>query len=247
MMVEPYTDFDHAVAERLSLAEVPAICVFAPHPDDESLGCGGLIAAMSAMNAGVYIVIVSDGSLSHPNSQRFPPSRIRQIRRMEALAAAESLGVSSENVIFLEYVDSSVPGPDDPEFGAFVDAVTGCIVQSQAAIVFAPYADDPHCDHRSVHSAVHSACDLHFPSIRILEYPIWAATDRTSPRASQRNERLWRFDIRATLDQKIQAIHAHHSQVDRLIDDDADGFHLTDEILTSFTRTDEFYFEHIPT
>src|SRR5690606_16204888 len=44
------------------------ITVIAPHPDDESLGCGGLIAALAADGRAVQVVFVTDGAGSHPNS-----------------------------------------------------------------------------------------------------------------------------------------------------------------------------------
>ncbi len=43
--------------------------ILAPHPDDESLGCGGLIAACVAAGRSPLVVILTDGAGSHPNSQ----------------------------------------------------------------------------------------------------------------------------------------------------------------------------------
>ena len=45
--------------------------ILAPHPDDESLGCGGLIAACVAAGRSPLVVILTDGAGSHPNSRRF--------------------------------------------------------------------------------------------------------------------------------------------------------------------------------
>ena len=52
-------------------------CVFAPHPDDESLGCGGAIALLRNFELPVNIIVMSDGTLSHPNSRKFPPAALR--------------------------------------------------------------------------------------------------------------------------------------------------------------------------
>ncbi|WP_262895303.1 PIG-L family deacetylase [Hymenobacter lapidiphilus] len=46
--------------------------VIAPHPDDESLGCGGLLALLARANVPVWCVLMSDGTMSHPNSAKFP-------------------------------------------------------------------------------------------------------------------------------------------------------------------------------
>ncbi len=42
--------------------------VLSPHPDDESLGTGGLIAAACARGQRVDVVLVTDGAGSHPKS-----------------------------------------------------------------------------------------------------------------------------------------------------------------------------------
>lgn len=42
---------------------VDRILVFAPHPDDEILGCGGYLALKRTENAAIRIIVVSDGAL----------------------------------------------------------------------------------------------------------------------------------------------------------------------------------------
>ena len=53
--------------------------VVAPHPDDESLACGGLIAEARAQGRLVRVVIVSDGTGSHPASKAYPNARLRDL------------------------------------------------------------------------------------------------------------------------------------------------------------------------
>ncbi len=90
------------------------ILVFAPHPDDESLGVGGLIARAVEKNATVMVVIVTDGSSSHSSSAY---SKLKtnlnvignislpELRHNETLNALKNLGVNEKNVIFLGYPD----------------------------------------------------------------------------------------------------------------------------------------------
>jgi len=61
--------------------------VLAPHPDDESLGCGGLIAACCAAGRPPVVAVLTDGSGSHPGSRAFPPTRLAAIRKAEVTAA----------------------------------------------------------------------------------------------------------------------------------------------------------------
>ncbi len=49
--------------------------ILAPHADDESLGCGGLIAACCERGQQPVVAILTDGAASHPGSKRYPPER----------------------------------------------------------------------------------------------------------------------------------------------------------------------------
>ena len=55
--------------------------IVAPHPDDESLGCGGAIALLRKFNLEVSILVLSDGTLSHPNSLKFPKGNFARFAR----------------------------------------------------------------------------------------------------------------------------------------------------------------------
>ena len=59
-------DLDEITGNRCAL-------ILAPHPDDESLGCGGLIAEACARGRPPAVIIVSDGTGSHPLSREYPP------------------------------------------------------------------------------------------------------------------------------------------------------------------------------
>jgi LmbE family N-acetylglucosaminyl deacetylase len=73
-------------AERLPLRtlfqvlECRPFVVIAPHPDDESLACGGLLALASCEGVRAAIVVVSDGAGSHPGSRAWPPARLAALR-----------------------------------------------------------------------------------------------------------------------------------------------------------------------
>ena len=60
------------------------VCIFAPHPDDEILGCGGLLQALVAQGNQVLIVSVTHGEKSHPNSALYPTDKLAKIRVLES-------------------------------------------------------------------------------------------------------------------------------------------------------------------
>nr|WP_319374186.1 PIG-L family deacetylase [uncultured Methanobacterium sp.] len=93
------------------------ILIFAPHPDDESLGTGGLIARAVEKNATVKVVMVTDGSRSHTHTifNQFRASTnltekvsLPELRHNETLKALKNLGLNENDVIFLGYPDGGL-------------------------------------------------------------------------------------------------------------------------------------------
>ncbi|UCE36853.1 MAG: PIG-L family deacetylase [Thermoplasmata archaeon] len=87
------------------------ILIFAPHPDDEALGCAGLIYSSIKKNKKVKVVVVANGESSVDGTERYyghkPETQdfinIGYVRQKESVSAMKVLGLSSEDVIFLGY------------------------------------------------------------------------------------------------------------------------------------------------
>ncbi len=92
--------------------------ILAPHPDDESLGCGGLIAAACAAGLAPEVVILTDGGASHPGSTSHPPARLRALRAEEARQATAALGLPPDRLTFLPYEDCQLPAAGDAAHAA---------------------------------------------------------------------------------------------------------------------------------
>jgi LmbE family N-acetylglucosaminyl deacetylase len=93
------------------------ILIFAPHPDDESLGTGGVIARAIDRNATVKVVMITDGSKSHTHTvfNQFKTSTnltenvsLPELRHNETLKAIKNLGLNESDVIFLGYPDGGL-------------------------------------------------------------------------------------------------------------------------------------------
>ena len=216
------------------------LVVVAPHPDDESLGCGGLIAAACARGVAVRLIVVSDGVGSHAGSRRYPPPRLRALREAETYAAALELGLSRDAICFLGLPDSSVPH-DGTAAEAARDVIVGAAKGCAAGVVCVTWNRDPHCDHVAAASLV-VGCRSRLGQARVVFYPIWGwtlplETDVGAP------PRGMRFDIADHVDAKAAAIAAHRSQTTDLIDDDPNGFRLTSSILANFARPFEIFID----
>jgi LmbE family N-acetylglucosaminyl deacetylase len=83
--------------------------VFAPHPDDETLGCGGTIARKLDEGYDISVVFITDGNLCLTNLGVFSgPTAIemKDLRKKEALRATSILGLNEKDLIFLDCEES---------------------------------------------------------------------------------------------------------------------------------------------
>ena len=228
-----------AAMERLPLRPVSAlleagpVLILAPHPDDESLGCGGLIAACCEAGSPPFVLVLTDGAGSHPHSRTHPPERLATLRQQEARHAVACLGLPAGRIAFLGLPDTRSP----TEGASFDDAVTAIAAlarQHQAGTILATWEHDPHCDHESAHKLAAAASRL--LGLRHLAYPVWGLTlppDSPLPGPAPTG---WRTDITEHLPAKRQAIAAHRSQYAGLIEDDPTGFQLPPGFVALFDR-----------
>jgi LmbE family N-acetylglucosaminyl deacetylase len=213
--------------------------VVAPHPDDETLGCGGLVAAACARGYDVRILIVSDGTGSHPLSAEYPPARLRTVRAAETLQAAKSLGVDPAQVTFLGLPDRDVPSEGreaEKAAAAIIDLARRC----RARAVMVTCGSDPHCDHQAAF-AIARIATARLLDVALYAYPIWAWSLPPWTDIEEGPVDGFRFDISAQLAAKRCAIRAHHSQMGGLITDDPTGFRLDRAMLEHFERPFEYF------
>lgn len=213
--------------------------VVAPHADDESLGCGGAIALLRNFGKDVSILLLTDGTLSHPNSRKYPKEKLRGLREDELKEAAAILGVDAKEITFFRYQDRAFPKANQPEFAAAVTRCRRLLQKIQPQTILVPWRRDPHPDHRAAFQLIERAKNARH---KIIEYPIWLyelAESEDAPLA--REVSAFRLDISSVVGMKQRAIRAHRSQISDLIDDDPDGFRLSAEVLANFAEPSEVY------
>nr|WP_245215035.1 PIG-L deacetylase family protein [Pararoseomonas indoligenes] len=226
------------------------VLVLAPHPDDESLGCGGLLAALAAAGRPARVVVMSDGAGSHPNSRTHPAPVLRELRRREAVEAMRALGVPPP--IFLNLPDGDVPRAETPSGNAvaFENAVEAVIGAAIGLGTIAATIDlDPHKDHEATWAIAKEASRR--AGLRLLGYPVWSwrhlypAMAPIAPVEVPAPPRGMRLDVSAQMAAKRRAVMAHRSQVTRLIEDDPFGFILSPAVLSVLMRPFEVYLEEV--
>lgn len=234
----------HAAMRALPVADLDAIdggrtaLVLAPHPDDESLGCGGLIAEACARGRPPLVLVLTDGAGSHPRSRAYPPARLAAVREAEARAAAAALGLPSGRIGFLRLPDTAAP-TSGAGFDAAVRAILARAAGAGCGVLLAPWRHDPHCDHEAAHLMAAEAARR--GGLPHLAYPVWGWTlpdDAVLPGDAPAG---WRLDVARHLPAKRRAIAAHASQHGGLITDDPTGFRLPPTFLAMFNQPFETY------
>ncbi len=236
--------FDQAVEVLPEELDSTHSClVLAPHPDDESLGCGGLISLLRHRGVDVSVVVTTDGTQSHPNSKAFPAEKLKSLRKEEVLSALAVLGVAGDRVFFFEGKDTALPAKGQEDFEFFLQKLIDVIEQRHRDLILVPYELDPHCDHRATWDLLNEALK-NYHDVKVWEYPIWLyelASRADIPRLKAGE--LKKVDIEPFLLQKKKAIACHASQTTRMIDDDPSGFILTAQVMAHFTTPFEYFLE----
>lgn len=133
--------------------------VVAPHPDDEILGVGGLLALVGAAD----VVAVTDGEASHPLSTVYTREKLAAIRRDETDAALFRLGLDPVLVHRLSQPDGGI------DETALAEALEPLLWPGRWC--FVTWRHDGHPDHEAAGRAAAAACAR--TGARLLEYPVW--------------------------------------------------------------------------
>lgn len=214
--------------------------IVAPHADDESLGCGGVISLLRKYGKKVYILLLSDGTMSHPNSKAYPNEKLRDLREKEMIEACTILDVTEEHIIFGRYPDRNVPTVGDKRFESTVQNISKMLDAIKPQSIFVPWRRDPHPDHKAAFQLIDAA---ETSNAKIYEYPIWLLELGQPEDVPESDESVtFRINISSVLSKKQEAISQHRSQITDLISDDPDGFRLSEEMLNQFNVPYETFY-----
>lgn len=177
---------------RLGLCPLPTlltpieggrVLVFAPHPDDEVLGCGGTLALLRQEKCAIKVIFVTDGAGAGSLNADAP-----MIRRKEAVESLAVLGV--DDMEFLDEPDGHFR--NSSRFETTVDAL---LRQFNPDWLFLPSMLDYHRDHVAIGQAVLSCWQRWKGHGRAFVYEIWSPLPATHV-----------VDIGSVIDRKKQAI-----------------------------------------
>jgi LmbE family N-acetylglucosaminyl deacetylase len=182
------------------------LCV-QPHPDDNEVGMGGIIAYLTAHKCEVHYLTVTDGSLGAPD-ESYSPEQLAKMRCEEAEASGRFLGASK--FFWLGHADGTIN--DVPALAAQIAEI---IREEQYEAVFCPDAWLPyeaHNDHIITGRATAQA--VLFSGLQ--NFPRNTQTKPWSPKAAgfyYTAKPNTVINVTKTFDKKMEALAFHKTQM----------------------------------
>ncbi|NAZ87550.1 PIG-L family deacetylase [Kineococcus indalonis] len=219
----------------LELRGLTHLVVVAAHPDDETLGAGGLLARAADAGARIDVVVATDGEASHPGSPTTTPEQLARVRAVELERAVAALAPGAR-VHRLQLGDGRLAEPE--RAGALREAVAALV--RPASWLACPWRGDGHPDHEA--AALAAAAAARAVGARVLQFPVWAwhwahPGDARVP---------WARAVRLPLEEEVlrrkrSALAEHVSQTAPLSPRPGDEALLAPGVLRHFTRAAEVF------
>jgi LmbE family N-acetylglucosaminyl deacetylase len=172
------------------------VLVIAPHPDDETIGCGGTICLHRKRHDRVSVAYLTSGELGLKILSRKKAWRTRE---REAELAARILGVARQ--FFLRLPDWFI----GENIARAAKKLALVLKRTRPDLVYLPHEREWHPDHRASLPIVRAALKgTRLLNFAVRTYEVWTPLD-----AFDHVE-----DISAVMPQKLRALRAHKSQLD---------------------------------
>jgi len=181
------------------------ILIIAAHPDDEVLGCGGLIAKKSELGYIIHVLFISNGV----GSRNIRFGKEVGIRKKSAKDASKILGIHS--IAFLDYPDNrmdSIPLLD------IVKDIEKVVMKLQPDVVYTHHIGDLNIAHHITHKATITACrpQPNFCVKEIYAFEIPSSTEYQTPGYLMFNPNVY-FDISSKIEIKRMALEAYGGEM----------------------------------
>jgi len=179
------------------------VLIIAPHPDDEVLGCGGVIAKLSAQKNDVYVGVITSG-ISQLSAQQI------ETEKKVATEANQLLGVKKTF-----FCDLPAAELDTIAHRKTNEAIVTLLRNTEPDILFVPFLGDIHLDHQHVfNSALVAARPIQkkYPK-KIYAYETLSETNWNAAYLTPGFHPNVFFDISSYLDLKLRAFEIYKSEV----------------------------------
>lgn len=196
------------------LSNKPAL-IIAPHADDETFGCGGIMALKSDAGVSVHVLLLTDGRSSHTHIASTNVEELIATRNREMIEACGILGVPPDRIHFLNLPDQ---GLSHLSHEAFVEASTrlaDLLKKIAPTEIFVNHPFDRHPDHEGGFRILQHAISCSGLTPELFQYPvwlIWKGPMRWTRKPADLRGAI-RIDVRSVQDRKDRAIQVYASQL----------------------------------
>jgi len=168
----------------LDLSENDRILIVSPHPDDESIGCGGLL---SKFRDKCDILLVTDGAPNKPGNEERKNTRLSEFKNAAQMCCAR-------NVFYFHICELEIPS----NFKKFLD-----FDYSKYKYIFVPNKYEVVRDHKHTYNSIKKAMKKKHCNAKLLEYEVWTTIRHPNVK----------LDISDVVDKKSELIKKHQSQI----------------------------------
>jgi LmbE family N-acetylglucosaminyl deacetylase len=179
-------------------ADGQQILVLAPHPDDETFGCGGTLRLLANAGAAIDVLYMTRGELGVDAPEAATAeskARLASTRTDEARAACRILGV--RQVLFLDGRDGELI--EQPQLA---DEICRQLATHDYTRIFCPWPQDAHRDHQATYRWLVKALATSTTAADVWLYEVWTPLRPTTL-----------VPIDATIEAKSAAVLGHKSQL----------------------------------
>lgn len=166
-------DSSNGLPPRPALWRAPPrgrVLAFAPHPDDEVAGPGGILARHVQQGDPVRVVVTTDGSNGDPDGE-VDRGEIAKTRQRESRAGLAILGIDDAH--YWDIPDGHQPTEADLDNA--VQLALHAIREFSPSIIYLPWQSDGHPDHHALHVVITRALDQLDGDYLALGYEVWNA------------------------------------------------------------------------
>lgn len=215
------------------------ILVFAPHQDDEALGCAGLILKHRKAGGTVHIAYLTDGAGSHPDHPTLTPEKLARYRREEAIKAADHLWVHEDHLHFLGAPDGSLSRFEIKEVRRLMNRVSDLVEELKPTQVLITSHVDGSSEHEEAFLVVFEAVMCLPEAYPMIEYMVWS---RWKPMTlfGLMNRKILRLAFPEERQSKKETLQLYKTQVQACPPDKEPV--LSPHFLSLFASGEEFFF-----
>jgi LmbE family N-acetylglucosaminyl deacetylase len=180
------------------------VIVISPHPDDETLGCGGTLLRHKAEGKEIHWVIMTKISEESGYTAQEVKSRNAEIRNVSNEYGFSSVNIADFDTTTLDYVPKN----------KLIQFISKVFYEVQPNIVYMPFLGDAHSDHLAVFEAVSSCTkSFRYPFIKkVRAYEVLSETEFGIYPDRTFKPNLW-IDIGIYFEKKIEIMKIYENEM----------------------------------